>query len=65
MALSEDAKKKQREYNYKYKKENCVQIAIRFSKLYEQDVLDKLDSVPNKRQYILNLIRKDIESSDK
>lgn len=65
MALSEGAKKSKNESNYKYKKENCVQFAIRINKKYDQDVLQKLESVDNKRQYILNLIRKDIESSDK
>lgn len=57
--------KKNGDANSRYKKKNYVQLLVRISKVYDQDVLQKLESVENKRQYILNLIRKDIESSGK
>ena len=53
------------EVNARYKKENYVPLLVRISKIYDKDVLQKLESVENKRQYILNLIRKDIESNGK
>lgn len=36
------------------------QFQVRFHKEYESDILEKLDSVDNKRQYIISLIRADI-----
>lgn len=36
------------------------QFQVRLHKDYEADILEKLDSVPNKRQYIISLIREDI-----
>lgn len=44
----------------KYQKERMVQFNLRFSKEYDADILEKLNSVPNKRQYIIGLIREDI-----
>ena len=46
--------------NYKYKREKMVQFNLRFGKELDADILEKLDSVPNKRQYIIRLIREDI-----
>ena len=57
--------KKNGDANSRYKKKNYAQLLVRVSKVYDQDVLQKRESVDNKRQYILNLIRKDIESSGK
>lgn len=37
-----------------------TQFKISLHKEYEADILEKLDSVDNKRQYIINLIRADI-----
>lgn len=44
----------------KYQKERMVQFNLRFNKEYDADILEKLNSVPNKRQYIIGLIREDI-----
>ncbi len=49
----------QKEYAKKYKK--CFQLAC-FSNT-EQDIIDKLNSVPNKSGYIKALIREDIKRS--
>ena len=57
--MSEDKYKAQKKYAAKYK----VQIKIDCFKSTEQDILDKLDSVPNKAGYIKSLIRADIEKS--
>ena len=36
------------------------QVKFDFHREYEADILEKLDSVENKRQYIISLIRADI-----
>lgn len=46
--------------NIKYMAENMKQMKINLSKKYDQDIIDKLDSVPSKQGYIKDLIRADI-----
>ncbi len=43
-----------------YRKNHIRQVVLQLSDLSDNDILDKLDSVPNKRQYICQLIRADI-----
>lgn len=57
MAISE-AKKKADE---KWKKANLRQIKFSFNRTGDKDVLDKLDSVENKTEYVRELIREDIK----
>ena len=57
--MSEKKQTPQERYAAKYKR----QIKIDCFTSTEQDILDKLDSVPNKAGYIKNLIRADIEAS--
>lgn len=56
MAVSEAHKRA----SMKYDKENMKQIKFNFSVKYDTDILEKLDSVPNKQGYIKSLIRADI-----
>lgn len=44
----------------RYDKKNTVQIKMKLNKKTDEDILKKLDSVPNKQGYIKNLIRQDI-----
>lgn len=44
----------------KYHKAHTQSITIRLMKNTEQDIISKLESVPNKAGYIKSLIRKDI-----
>ena len=44
----------------RYHKAHTVSLTIRLMKNTEQDILQKLDSVPNKAGYIKALIRADI-----
>ena len=44
----------------RYNKSHPVSIAIRLMKNTEQDIIQKLDSVPNKAGYIKQLIRADM-----
>ena len=51
--------------NAKYKREKMTQLAIRFTNSTDADIIEKLNSVPNKRQYIIGLIRDDIARGQK
>lgn len=53
------SKKKERPQD-RYNKSHTVSIAIRLMKNTEQDIIQKLDSVPNKAGYIKQLIRADM-----
>ena len=64
MARSEEGLRKKYLWNQKYKKETYVQISFRVRK-DDTIVLNKLQSVGNRSEYIMNLIRKDIENSGK
>lgn len=56
MATSDAQKRASR----KYDKENMVQRVVRFSPR-ERDLLEQLDSQPNKAGYIKSLIKADME----
>ncbi len=43
----------------RYHKAHTVSLTIRIMRNTEQDILEKLDSVPNKAGYIKSLIRAD------
>lgn len=49
----------------KCQKETTRCINVRYHKDYDADILEKLDQVENKADYIRQLIRKDIESNSK
>lgn len=55
-------KKRKQTPQEKYHKEHTQSITIRLMKNTEQDIISKLEKVPNKAGYIKGLIRKDIES---
>ena len=46
---------------YKYDKANTRQIHLKLNRRTDEDVLEKLDSVPNKQGYIKQLIRADLK----
>ena len=55
--------KKKNEYNLEYNATHIKQIKFGFSLEHDADILEKLDSVPNKQGYIKDLIRADIARS--
>lgn len=59
------AEKKKYGPQMRYHKAHTVAINIRLMKNTEQDIIAKLDSVPNKAGYIKSLIRADIERESK
>ena len=48
---------------YKYDREHTRQVHLKLNRRTDVDVLEKLDSVPNKQGYIKGLIRADLERS--
>lgn len=46
--------------NRKYEAENTRQVHLKLNIRTDKDVLEKLDSVPNKQGYIKELIRADL-----
>lgn len=56
----EELEKNIKAANNRYKKENYRNLMLRVSKKYEADVIEKLESVDNIRQYVIRLIREDI-----
>lgn len=56
MAMSEA----QRRAQDKYDRRNTVQVHLKLNLYTDKDILDRLNSVPNKQGYIKDLIRRDI-----
>lgn len=56
MAMSEA----QRRAQDKYDRSNTVQVHLKLNLYTDKEILDKLNSVPNKQGYIKDLIRRDI-----
>ena len=49
----------------KYEKANIRQILLKFHKTHEEEIIEKLDSVPSKNNYIRQLILQDLEREKK
>lgn len=45
----------------KFKKEMIKQVSLSLHKVNDADILEFLDKVENKRQYLINLIRNDMK----
>jgi len=50
--------------NRKYHDTHIRQIKFGFNITIDADILDKLDSVPNKTEYVKDLIRSDIKKDN-
>lgn len=48
------------EYDNKFHKENYVRLCVSFRKTSDSDVIEKLNSIPNKADYIRQLVLDDI-----
>jgi len=42
----------------KYHREKMLSIAFRLSKVYEQDLIEVYQNIPNKRQWFVDCLRK-------
>ena len=49
----------------RYNKQHMKNVTFSFNRKTEQELLDKLDNVPNKSGYIKQLIRADIARTDR
>ena len=55
----------QRNSQMRYDKENTKRFALKVNKKTDADILEKLNSVPNRQGYIKRLIREDIARNSK
>lgn len=51
-------------YNRKYNHTNYLSFKLQINKKKDKDVITKLNNVPSKTKYIIELIKKDIERED-
>lgn len=51
------------QYQRKYDKNHAKFITFKFNLVYDEDILNKLNSVENKQGYIKRLIREDIKEN--
>lgn len=49
--------------NYESDKKHCRVFTFKFVKNRDQDIIDRLESIPNKQAYIKRLIRDDLEKN--
>ena len=49
-----------RKYVLDYQKYNYSSVVLHFNRKYEADIIEALAKLPNKNQYIKELIRKDL-----
>lgn len=63
--LSEKAKQHKNQYNKQYKKETYKEYMLRLNKNTDADVIEKIENVESKRNYIIDLIRADILANKK
>lgn len=53
--------KKSTEWQRRYDEKHIRSVYMKLNKVYDADILEKLDSVGNKQGYIKDLIRNDIK----
>lgn len=63
--LSEKAKQHKNQYNNQYKKKTYKEYMLRLNKNTDADIIEKIENVESKRNYIIDLIRKDILANRK
>ena len=61
---SKETIQKNIERSKEWNKTNLKSVTIQFNKVSDKDVINRLNQVPNKTDYIRQLIRKDIEQSN-
>lgn len=58
--MSEEYEKRKRAYGLKYQKENYASVVIHLNRKYEGDIIEALNKLPNKQEYLKKLIKKDL-----
>lgn len=49
----------------KWVKTNIYRYNFELNRINDKELIDKLESVPNKKQYLISLIKQDIENEKK
>lgn len=57
---TEGYKVRKRQYSLKYQKDYYASLVLHFNRKYEGDIIEALDKLPNKSEYVKQLIRKDL-----
>lgn len=58
----EKAKFDQAEYIKEYRRQYVTRVSVILNKKHDQDIIEHLETVPSKSEYIKGLIRDDIDS---
>lgn len=58
--MTDEAKARKNEYTKRYKKERCFTMCLSFNREAEKELIDYINSLPNKNGYIKALIRRDM-----
>jgi len=61
MATEDKSVGRDKENYTKWRKNNLKQIPLKLNVVTDKDVIEHLEKQPNKREYIIKLIRKDME----
>ena len=56
------ATNKQKAYIVEYQKTNVKQVKLDLSKIYDADIIEFLETIPNRAGYIKQLIRDDMKT---
>ena len=56
------ATNKQKAYIVEYQKTNVKQVKLNLSKIYDADIIEFLETIPNRAGYIKQLIRDDMKT---
>lgn len=51
---------RKRKYVLQYQKENYVGLVLHFNRKYDGELIEALNKMPNKSEYVRNLIKKDL-----
>ena len=57
--MTEEYKKRKQAYIVKYQKENYTNVSFKLRTVEDKDIIEILNTVPNKSEYIKKLIRAD------
>ena len=58
---SEEGWRKQGEYRKAYDKENRVKIGANLNRIYEADLIEFWEALPNKAEWLKSKLREDVE----
>ena len=60
--VSEDTMGRNKEHYAKWRKETLVQLVLKLNRNNDGDIIEHLNAQPNKRAYLIELIREDMRT---